>query len=176
MRKCLFLVMIGILIPLFSFAVEQGYAVFDSETGTLTFKYGEKPDGENVFDTDDTWGYPGWSFIIVENLKKVVFDASFSSARPVNTRGWFEYAEKLDQIIGVENLNTSEVIDMAQMFYGCKSLTKIDVSHFNTEKVKDMNGMFAECSGLTNIDVSNFDTSSLTKIGYSVYGECGMFE
>ena len=176
MRKRLFLVMIGILIPLFSFAVEQGYAVFDSETGTLTFKYGEKPDGENVFDTDDTWGYPGWSFIIVENLKKVVFDASFSSARPVNTRGWFEYAEKLDQIIGVENLNTSEVIDMAQMFYGCKSLTKIDVSHFNTEKVKDMNGMFAECSGLTNIDVSNFDTSSLTKIGYSVYGECGMFE
>ncbi|MBQ6377864.1 MAG: hypothetical protein IJJ56_03595 [Prevotella sp.] len=45
MKKNLLLVLIGLLIPLCGWADKQGYAVFDSETGTLTFKYGEKPEG-----------------------------------------------------------------------------------------------------------------------------------
>jgi len=32
-----------------------GYAIFDEETATLTFKYGKKPKGDNVYDTDG-WG------------------------------------------------------------------------------------------------------------------------
>ena len=44
---------------------------------------------------------------------------------------------------------------MHSMFYGCKSLTSIDVTKFNTEKVEIMCSMFSYCESLTSIYVSN---------------------
>ena len=41
MKKSLFLLILAVFLPLCVWAEEQGYAVFDSATGTLTFKYGE---------------------------------------------------------------------------------------------------------------------------------------
>lgn len=37
------------------------------------------------------------------------------------------------------------------MFYGCDSITSLDVSNFNTTNVTDMNNMFYECNKLTYI-------------------------
>ena len=51
---------------------------------------------------------------------------------------------------------------MYKMFYGCSSLTNIDLSNFNTNNVTDMSWMFSECSSLTNIDLSNFNTNNVT--------------
>ena len=48
------------------------------------------------------------------------------------------------------------------LFYGCSSLTNIDLSNFNTKNVTDMGGMFSGCSSLTNIDLSNFNTNNVT--------------
>ena len=55
---------------------------------------------------------------------------------------------------------------MADMFYGCKNLTTLDLSSFNTSKVNDMNRMFYNCNKLTILDLSNFDNSKI----YSIYG------
>ena len=52
MKKILTILALAIL-PLCCWAGEQGYAVYDEATATLTFKYGEKPSGDNVYDTDD---------------------------------------------------------------------------------------------------------------------------
>ena len=34
------------------------------------------------------------------------------------------------------------------MFFGCSSLTKIDLSNFNTQNINDLNSMFEGCSSL----------------------------
>jgi surface protein len=154
--KLLFLLML--LVPMCGQAAEQGYAVFDPATGTLTFSYGEKPAGEYVYDTDNTGEFgPSWT----EKLRKVVFESSFAKARPRTTKWWFVAASELIVIDGLQNLNTSQVVNMLGMFDGCSSLTSLDVSHFDTSNVTDMANMFCDCSALTSLDVSHFDTGNV---------------
>ena len=73
-------------------------------------------------------------------------------------------ASSLSEIIGLDKLDTSNVIDMSSMFSGCHSLVSLNVSNFNTSNVTDMSGMFKECSKLESIDVSNFNTSKVTNM------------
>ena len=48
----------------------------------------------------------------------------------------------LEEIRGLDNLNTSEVTDMSRMFAGCGALRSLDVSRFDTLNVKQMQQMF----------------------------------
>ena len=98
------------------------------------------------------------------NINQVVFDPSFASARPKNTYNWFAGMRFLDDITGIEYLNTSEVTNMANMFKGCINLTAIDLSHFNTSKVTNMEYMFQDCQQLLQLDVSHFNTSNVTNM------------
>ena len=147
-----------------------GYAIYDSGTATLTFKYGETLLTGNVFETDNTtftFDSPApWD---CENLRSVVFDASFAQARPSSTAYWFYRASNLTQITGIEYLNTREVTGMRCMFDECKSLTSLDLSHFDTRNVTDMAGMFENCSSLTSLDMSSFDTRNVTDMGWMFF-------
>ena len=154
-----------------------GYAILDTETGTLTFKYGPMPDGDNVWETENTdfadyssslWlSEAPW---VSENLTKVVFDPSYAEARPLSTAFWFNRAANLTEIIGLEYLNTSQVTNMEFMFSYCRSLTSLDLSHFDTSNVTNMRWMFRQYS-LTSIDVSHFDTSNVTDM-YMMFYQC----
>ena len=66
--------------------------------------------------------------------------------------------------------NTSNIINMYAMFYGCSSLVSINLSVFDTSKIKYMTGMFMDCSSLTSINLSNFDTSKVNEMGYMFSG------
>ena len=139
-----------------------GYAIYDSETSTLTFKYGIMPEGDNVWETDDTGTTaPSWSKSQIQN---VVFESSYAQARPTSTYGWFSGLDNLTKITGLEYLNTSQVTDMGYMFNLCSSLTNLDVSNFNTSNVTNMERMFFRCSKLTSLNVSNFNTANVTNM------------
>ena len=56
------------------------------------------------------------------------------------------------------------------MFFGCKSLTKIDFANFNTQNVDDMECMFHGCSSLKELNISNFNTQKVTNMGHMFYG------
>ena len=45
---------------------------------------------------------------------------------------------------------------MSYMFYGCSSLTSINLSNFNTSQVKSINNMFDGCVNLEYINLKNF--------------------
>ena len=77
----------------------------------------------------------------------------------------------LTYITGLENLNTSEVTNMAAMFYGCEAVTSLDLSHFNTSKVTAMNTMFYNCKALINLDISSFNTENVRDMAFMFY-EC----
>ena len=66
--------------------------------------------------------------------------------------------------IDLSNFNTQNVTDMESMFEGCSSLSNINLSNFNTQNVTNMGFMFKGCSSLSNIDLSNFNTQKVTNM------------
>ena len=64
----------------------------------------------------------------------------------------------LQKIIGLSKLNTSQVTNMKMMFFGCSSLSEIDLSNFDTSLVRDMSYMFYDVYSEI-INVTNFNTS-----------------
>ncbi len=102
---------------------------------------------------------------------KVVFEDSFSAARPIYCKDWFNGLKHLTTIEGIKNLNTDEVTTMKSMFYECKLLTELDLSGFNTSKVTDMSHMFRLCRTLNTLNMDGFDTSNVTDMS-SMFREC----
>lgn len=84
---------------------------------------------------------------------------------PHSSWGLFKGFKNLVAIEGLTLLDTSNVADMANMFYGCESLVSIDVSNWNTSKVIYMNDMFHDCQSLPLLDLSSFDTRKVTNMG-----------
>lgn len=67
----------------------------------------------------------------------------------------------LEQIIGLDKIDTSNMTDMSWMFAGCNYLETLDLSHFKTSKVINMNSMFVNCELLTSINLSGLDVSKV---------------
>ena len=182
MKKTLFhlrqfrVLLLILLCALFSLplSAQEAYVQKSEDQHTLTFYYDDnrKLRGGITWDIDGTYdgSTPVWTFW-KDVVTKVVFDSSFKDFRPTTTEGWFYNLSALTTIEGLENLNTSAVTDMSDMFYGCYSLTSLNLSNFNTSKVTDMNSMLSGCSSLTELNVSNFNTSKVTNMG-SMFSGC----
>lgn len=144
-----------------AYAAKKAWAKYDKSVKSLTFYYGEKGElGDGEYEINRSHE-PGWITEHKADIVRVVFDDSFASARPTSCNSWFMECEKLEAIDGIENLNTSMVTDMWQMFYNCKSLTSLDLKDFDTHNVLSMSYMFFGCNNLTYLNVSSFDTSNV---------------
>ncbi len=154
----------ALLMSMGVWATDYYVAVFNGTTNTLTFKKTTtSPDNQSSWDVSNTGTNQPWSSE-AGNITKVVFEPSFSDARPKSCNSWFKNCTQPTSIEGIEYLNTSEVTDMEAMFSSCSSLTSLDVSGFNTSEVMDMEAMFFGCSNLTSLDVSSFNTSKVTEM------------
>lgn len=107
----------------------------------------------------------------LSKIKKVVIE---NKIVPDSTAYWFFSLINLNEISGIENLDTSNVTDMEGMFANCSSLSSIDLSGLNTSKVTDMEGMFTGCSSLSSINLSNFDTSKVADMSTMFYNCTGL--
>ena len=145
------------------------YAEFDKGTGTLTFRRGlSKPKGAYALNVEAS--DPGW-LTHKDEIKEVVFDASFADARPTSCYKWFWYCTNLATIEGIENLNTENVTNMGVMFCGCQKLSSLDLTNFNTGNVTNMSGMFGYCYGLTSLDLTSFNTANVTYMDF-MFNNC----
>lgn len=122
----------------------------------------------------------------------------------INISGWntpnarnfincFAGCTNLKEIIGIEDLDTSNVIELTNMFYQCQSLENLDVSKWKTSNVDSITGFvnhckklktikglenwdykklewvtgaFADCPVLDNIDLSSWDFTNCPKIHF----------
>lgn len=182
------------LMPVMAMAEKIPVAILrtnaDGKTKTLTFTYAERPKvfakrGQNGIHKLNPLGSPGqeplpsWLKMPSDGMiderstnteiTTVIFDKTFSQARPVTCSMWFYNLKRLTTIKGIENLNTSDVKSMFSMFEGCSKLDSINVSGFDTSNVEEMYAMFSGCSKLTDLDVSGFNTNNVTDM-------CDMFE
>ena len=147
------------------------YALYDKET--LTFYYDDNwlEKDNNIYFVDS--GRQWWN--VAETVKNVVFDPTFSNyLTNESTSNWFSNFSSLTSVSGLEYLNTQNVQNMTQMFYGCSSLTSLDLSSFDTQNVLSMSQMFYGCSSLTNLDLSSFDTQNVLSMSQMFYGCSGL--
>ncbi len=141
----------------------QAKAVYNN--GTLTFYFDDKSHTGTTYSLNTREVDPDWKSKIA-SITTVVFDQSFSAARPTSCHSWFSGGKNLTSIFGLEYLNTEEVTSMYYMFSYCNKLTSLDLSGFNTSKVKNMNSMFEHCDRLTSLDLSSFNTKSAMDMRY----------
>lgn len=173
------------------------YAVLNNDV--LTFYY------DNLIKTRNGMPYDinEWDEHCITSTRSVVFDKSFTVYQPTTTSRWFQGMNKLTSLIYVENLNTSQVQDMDYMFYGCSSLTDLDLSSFDTSHVGGvtqtlsdeytggddnsalyttyicegygMKSMFDGCSNLVNLNISSFNTSKVRNMS-NMFNGCSSLE
>ena len=74
------------------------------------------------------------------------------------------YGCKTITALDLSNINTDNITDMSYVFTSCINLTDINVSNFDTSNVINMSNMFSSCSVLDNLDLSNFDMSKVTVV------------
>ena len=119
----------------------------------------------------DQWG--DWKDVVT----KIVFDESMKNSHPTSTKGWFKNFTKLATIEHLDYLNTDQVTDMSEMFYGCSVVTTIDVTSFVTSNVTDMHAMFGGCRKAKHIYISKdrFDTRNVTNMA-SMFSWCSSLE
>ena len=82
-----------------------------------------------------------------------------------NSAWMFDKLYDLEEIINLHFLDTSNVVNMRDMFCDCASLKNVDLSNFNTSKVTNMIGMFARMTVIEYLDLSTFDTKNVEEIG-----------
>ena len=135
--------------------------VYDSATKKYTFKevsVEEVSQNENAHLIKD--GMKISDLPNYASLEEVVFEESFKKFKPTTLSSFFKELKSLTSISGLENLNTTHVTDMNEMFYNCHGLNSLDLSAFNTTKVNNMYRMFYYCFAKT-IDLSSFNTANV---------------
>ncbi len=170
---------------------ETAQVLWTPSNKTVTFYYGIPIAAGSTFNgyrVEKVWSngdvlsnnsdVPKWASTVQGTVTTVVFDKTFSKARPTSTRAWFTGCRKLTNVKNIENLNTFEVTNMSRMFMNCENLTSLEFKTvaWSTAKVTEMNSMFSGCKALTNIDMSAFyDTRKVTNIG-SMFSNCPHLE
>ena len=156
-------------------AAQEPYAMFTEADSTLTFYYDTQRATRSgtPYVMPTKWNDPAWAGTWDSpqaGIRHAVFDASFAGYRPTTLMSWFRYLGSLQDIKGLQNLNTERVTSMLGMFYCCESLTSLDLSHFNTAKVTNMSCLFVDCKSLTSIDLSHFNTAKVTNMRFMFAG------
>ena len=123
---------------------------------------------------------------LVSNMSKMFFKclkmniidvSSFNTISVVNMSYMFSQdsdTNVLNEIRGLDNLNTSKVETMEGMFWGA-NIENLSLTTFNTAKLANALGMFKECQKLQTVDLSGFNTSLITNIGEMFYN-CSKLE
>lgn len=155
-------------------AATASWVRWDAPTGTLSFhRSATKPVGDNIYELQ-YGNRQDWNAHAAE-IKKVIFKAGFRDETHTTCSNWFSGCTNLTSIEGIENLNTSNVKYMNEMFGQCSNLETLDLSHFNTENVGNMSNMFNGCTKLHDLNISSFNTENVTNM-YGMFYGCSSLE
>ena len=128
------------------------YSNHDRQSGDFGVLHGEAAQSPSWFE-DENERYA--------TATRVVFDESFSNARPTSCDYWFLGFQSLEGIEGIEHLNTSETTSMEGMFSRCVVKNTMNLSALNTSQVKNMSYMFYNAQ-IPSVSLSGLDCSEVT--------------
>ena len=103
-------------------------------------------------------------------LKRINISGKFNTSNVEDMSLAFVNLVLVEEIIGIEDLDTSKVTDMQWMFLSCEKITNLDLHKWNTSNVDDMTYMFEYMPNLEVLDISGFDTRNVTSFKRMFYG------
>lgn len=132
------------------------------------------------------------SQIPYEDYSKMCIKRVYLSGRIVGAKNLaflFGYLNDLEEVSGLSNIDTSNVVDMTGMFGGCYKLNRVymndtvdeetgfrtydvQLKGLNTSKVTNMSQMFSHCLGIRNLEI-DFDTSKVEDMSF-MFCNCGV--
>ena len=104
-------------------------------------------------------------------IETIIIDPLLVNYKLKSCCNLFSGFASLEIIVGLEYLNTSEVMNMEGMFLDCRNIRNLDLRGLDTSKVENMEYMFYGCKYLIDLDVSKFDTSNVRYMG-NMFGFC----
>ena len=148
-----------------------GYLGVTEEDKTTWYVTTQVSDQKIIFNEDSSSMFNEYSSEIKHRLQYILFNNNIDTSLVTNMSNMFMTCSSLKEL-DVTTFITDKVTDMSYMFTSCEDLTNLDVTNFNTSNVTNMTYMFAICNDLTSIDVSKFDTSKVANMSY-MFAACG---
>lgn len=151
----------------------------DGTENWIYFRTFALPTTSSIRDVPDITGYTHgdnvrffqeWNTPSISNVKNIIFSEGMNFYEKVLLGG-----AKLENISGLNNLNTDNWTTMSNLFRGCSALKTLDLGTFNTEKVTDMSYMFYDCSSLELLNITSFNTQNVTRMN-SMFSNCQSLE
>ena len=106
------------------------------------------------------------SLLAIDTATSITGLENLDTSKVVNMRAFFSSVKATS--LDISLLDTSNVTNMAYMFSN-SSVTNVDLSALNTSKVTDMSGMFYETPNLTSVNLNDIDTSKVTNMFQMFY-------
>ena len=103
-------------------------------------------------------------------IEEIIGLDKWDTSNVTNMNSLFRYDTKLRDA-DISKFNTSSVTDMSYLFQYCEDLDPIDVSNWNTSSVTNMYCLFYRCESVKNLDVSRWNTSNVTDMS-SMFNSC----
>lgn len=82
---------------------------------------------------------------------------------PADSAYLFQYFEAMTTIDGLEYVDASNVVQGKLMFYGCRSLVRLDLSSWKMLNVQDIRQFCCECNALKSFRFSQYGTPNVLK-------------
>ena len=121
----------------------------------------------DVSELDDLSGI----FEILNNLE-VVDISGWDTSNVITMEDMFCFCGKLKNIIGIENLDVSNVEYANNMFYECKNLVELDLTNWNLISLEYASYMFYGCSNLKIIkNIENWQLPNIKDV-YRMFSYC----
>ncbi|WP_283102112.1 BspA family leucine-rich repeat surface protein [Olsenella intestinalis] len=101
--------------------------------------------------------------------KHVVFDPSFADFHGIpSLEAWFYGLYHLEDVKGIEYLDSSQATSLKCAFYGTNNLHHLDIAQLSTPNLTNIEGLFSGAD-LYEIDLSGWDTSKVTTMCAAFY-------
>jgi len=91
-----------------------------------------------------------------------------------NSQKLFAGFTGLNEIVGLEKINTKNVVEFTSAFENCKKLKELDISSFDLKYVINLRGVFKGCASLTSVILP--ENIGISATGGNIYILQGLFE
>ena len=145
----------------FSHKPAMSYALFDGKN-TVTYYNNMEYDKyrKNIVTLPINKDQISDFYSFYTNTTKIVIDPSFQTS-PLETSNYMFFTwsavnllltySNVTDIVGLQNINTMTMKNLGDLFYGMRSLTKLDLSVMDLSPVTETSAMFYGCKKLTTI-------------------------
>ena len=153
------------------------------EISDLTYFNNNKNEMNNLFDNNKS--LINFCDILMQNTNNNIYSKSnkflttsddiskLNIYNVSNISNMFYNCKSLSKLPDLSKFNTYNVLDMSSVFYNCNSIKSLpDISQWSTDNVINMNKMFYNCSLLKSLpDISIWNTSKVSDLN-SIFYNC----